>query len=69
MLLFALWTGLGALVGSLIGMYRCSDIVRNLPQSGHALHIGYCAGVGALGGFLVFVIPVRIFYGLHSLLI
>jgi hypothetical protein len=69
MLLFALWIGLGALVGSLIGVYRCSGIVRNLPRAGHTLHIGFCAGVGALAGFLVFVIPVRFFYGLYTLLI
>jgi hypothetical protein len=69
MLLFALWIGLGAVVGSLVGIYRCNDIAKNLPQANHTLHIGFCAGIGAIGGFLVFVIPVRFFYGLHTLLI
>jgi hypothetical protein len=62
MLLFALWVALGALVGSLVGSYRCSDIVRNLPTTTHTLHIGYCAGVGALAGFLMAVLLAGFFY-------
>jgi hypothetical protein len=65
MLLFALWVALGALVGSLVGSYRCSDIRSNLPKAGQTLHIGFCAGVGALAGFLAFFILASLFYGLR----
>jgi hypothetical protein len=63
MSLFALWVVLGALVGSLVGYYRCSDVSRKLPQDGHTLHIALCTGVGALGGFVVFAILVISYYG------
>ena len=66
MLLFVLWMAVGAIVGSLIGVYRCSDL--ELSMSGHAMHVSFCGGVGALVGFLVFVVLARFFYGLHLFL-
>ena len=63
MALFAVWVGLGALVGSLVGIHRCSDVRRNLPTADHALHVGFCAGVGGLAGFLLFAILAIVYYG------
>ena len=63
MLLFAIWVALGALVGLLVGIHRCSDVSRNLPLSGHDLYIGFCAGMGAILGFLVFATLTMFYYG------
>lgn len=62
MLGFVLWISVGALVGAFVGAYRCNDLTRALPKSGHALHVGFCAGLGALAGFLVFLILALSFY-------
>ena len=50
-----LWTGLGAVAGSLVGTYRCSDISRALPKLGHAAHMSICVVVGALAGSMIFL--------------
>ena len=63
MMLFALWVMLGALVGSLVGYYRCSDVRRKAAIDGDNLHIVFCTGVGALIGFAVFAVLVISYYG------
>jgi hypothetical protein len=60
---FAVWIALGALVGSLVGIYRCSPVSQTLPSSGHSLHVGFCAGLGAIAGFLVFAALAIFYYG------
>ncbi len=65
MLELLLWMGVGALVGSLVGTIRCSDITRALPKFGHAAHISICVIVGALAGSLLFFGLARFFYGLN----
>ena len=55
MFLFVLWMAVGALAGSLFGVYRCSAISRELQKSGDAMQVGFCASVGALAGFLMFL--------------
>ena len=62
MLLFVLWIGVGALAGSLVGIYRCSDATKGLPKVEHTLHVGFCASVGALAGFLLFLVLGSLFY-------
>ena len=60
-----LWGGVGALVGSLVGYYRCSDINRLMPKLGHAAHVGICGVVGALACSLVFLALARFVYGVN----
>lgn len=63
MLPFAVWIALGALVGSLVGSYRCSPVSQNFPSGGHNLHVGFCAGLGAIVGFLLFAALAIFYYG------
>jgi hypothetical protein len=63
MLMFALWMVLGALIGSLVGHYRCSHVSRKLARDGDTLHIVFCTGIGALSGFAVFAVLVISYYG------
>ena len=60
---FALWIALGTLVGLLVGIYRCSPVSQNLPSSGHNLNVGFCAGLGAIVGFLLFAALAVFYYG------
>ena len=62
-MLFAVWIALGALVGLLIGIHHWPDVSRNLPLSGHDLFIGFCAGMGAILGFVVFAALTIFYYG------
>jgi hypothetical protein len=63
MLDLVLWIGVGALAGSLLGTYHCSDMSLASPKESHALHIGVCAVVGAIAGALQFLVLARFFYG------
>jgi hypothetical protein len=65
MLELLLWILGGALVGSLVGVYRCADISRALPRFGHAGHIGICVVVGAVAGALLFLGLASSFYNLN----
>lgn len=65
MLEIALWIGVGALVGSLVGMYRCSDVSRALPKLGEGAHISICVVIGAFAGSLLFLGLARSVYGLN----
>jgi hypothetical protein len=65
MLELLLWTLGGAVIGSLVGVYRCADISRALPRLGHAAHISICVVVGAISGSLLFLILAGTFYGLN----
>jgi hypothetical protein len=60
-----LWIGLGAIAGSLVGTYRCSDISRAIPKFGHTAHMSICVVVGALAGSLLFLGLARFFYRLN----
>ena len=60
-----MWVAVGALVGSLIGVYRCSDISKALPRFGTAMHLVICGVVGALAGSLLFLVLSRIVYDLN----
>jgi hypothetical protein len=62
MLGFVLWVTVGALVGAFVGVYRCNDVTRVLSRSDYFLHVGFCAGVGALAGFVAFLILATFFY-------
>lgn len=64
MLLFVLWMAVGAIAGSLIGVYHCSNLGQALPRFSNPTYVSFCGGVGALAGFLMFVILARFFYGL-----
>jgi hypothetical protein len=58
-----LWIGLGAICGSFVGIYRCTDMNRASPSHAHVVHIGICAAAGAIGGSLLFLFAGGIFYG------
>ena len=61
MLLFVLWMAVGAIAGSLIGVYHCSNLGQALPRFSNPTYVSFCGGVGALAGFLMFVILARFF--------
>jgi hypothetical protein len=60
---FAVWFVLGALVGSLVGIYRCYPVGEPSSSSARNLQIGFCAGLGAIVGFLMFVALAVFYYG------
>jgi purine-cytosine permease-like protein len=63
MMFFALWLAFGALAGWFVGIHRCADISRYGSKNGRAVHIGFCASVGALIGFAVFLLLGSLLYG------
>ena len=67
MLELALWIAVGALAGTFLGAYHCSETSRAFPKDSDTVHIGTCAVVGAMVGALQFLVLARFFYGLHPL--
>jgi hypothetical protein len=65
MLELALWIGLGALVGTLLGVYHHSGTNRASPEESGPVHVGVFAVVGATAGGLQFLVLARFFYA-HS---
>ena len=65
MLEFLLWVGVGAFIGSLVGMYRYSDFSKARPKFGAIGHMSSCVVIGAFAGSLLFLGLARALYGLN----
>jgi len=58
------WVAVGAVAGTWIGVYRCSDVSKAPLRFGNVAHLFACGAVGALAGSLLFSVLARFFYDL-----
>ena len=65
--LAAVWGGVGAIGGAMVGLYRCGDQKRYARHADKLVQVLFCGGVGSLIGMLVFTILAAFFYELGTI--